>query len=100
MTEDIAGHEDVVGRLRLQFGALLPAAVIAEVVQQAEQDLRGQAGPGAMAELLHQLVTYRLTALIEAVRLPGGRAPGGERELRRRERAAVVGGAVAESPHA
>ena len=60
-------REEVIERLRLQFGGRVPTAVIADIVQQAEQDLHGQVTPGAMAELLHRLAVYRLTELIECV---------------------------------
>jgi hypothetical protein len=61
-------RDNVTEQMRSQFGALLPVAVIAEVVQQAEQDLRGQASSGAMAELLHRLAEHRLTELVDLAR--------------------------------
>jgi hypothetical protein len=34
--------------------------VIRDVVDAADRDLRGQVAPGALGEMLHRLVSYRL----------------------------------------
>jgi nucleotide-binding universal stress UspA family protein len=60
-----AGWEDVARRVRSQFGAVLPVALIDDVLGEAERDLTGQVVPEAGPELLHRLVVYRLTALTE-----------------------------------
>jgi hypothetical protein len=60
-------RDEVVERLRVQFGTL-PATLVEDVVEQAEEELRGQAMPGAMAELLYRLAACRLAESGESVR--------------------------------
>jgi hypothetical protein len=45
------------------YGATVPPACVAAVAREAERDLRGQVGSGALGEMLHRLVAVRLEEL-------------------------------------
>ncbi|HZG92005.1 MAG TPA: hypothetical protein VEZ42_17475 [Pseudonocardia sp.] len=51
----------VVDRLVAEFAGVLPREAVEAEVAEADRELRGQVPGGAMAELVHRLVTARLT---------------------------------------
>lgn len=54
------GRGALVDRLAEEMGGVLPRTVVEAEVAAAERELDGQVPAGALEEMLHRLVVYRL----------------------------------------
>jgi hypothetical protein len=55
--------ESVIERLISEYRGVVPAALVAVVVLDAERDLHGQVVPASLDEMLHRLASFRLQEL-------------------------------------
>jgi hypothetical protein len=62
----------VTDHMAAEFGEIVPPALVAAVVRDAECDLRGQVAPGALGEMLHRLAAVRLQELTRDLGSAGG----------------------------
>ena len=53
-----------------EYDGVVPPALVAVVVRDAERDLRGQVVPGALGEMLHRLAAFRLHELTREAARP------------------------------